>query len=156
MVVEVPPTTDLVSGVLPDLHLRQSGLTLTLGGVEHPFGLHLASEDLVSWSVRPKLCQICPLCIANNFPRHMDWQASCRGDWGLCPELNGESVWGGQSGSFTLLKFPFHGIVLPKFVGVVMLNHTYLAKPAMTWHIRDSLCGGDATRSLECGEEGAV
>lgn len=80
MVVEVPPATDLVSGVLPRLHLHQSGLTLTLGGVEHPFGLHLASEGLVSWSMRAKLCQICPLCIASNFPRHMDCQASCGGD----------------------------------------------------------------------------
>lgn len=56
---EVSPATDLVSKVLPSLHLHQSGLTLTLGGVDHPFGLHLASEGLVSWSVRAKLCQIC-------------------------------------------------------------------------------------------------
>lgn len=28
-----------------------------------------------------------------------------------------------------------------------MLGHTYLPKPAVTWHIH-SLCGGDATRSL--------
>lgn len=39
MVVEVPPATDWVSGVLlSSLHLHQSGLTLTLGVVEHPFG----------------------------------------------------------------------------------------------------------------------
>lgn len=40
MAVEVPPAMDLVSGVLPSLHLHQLGLTLTLGGVEHPFGLY--------------------------------------------------------------------------------------------------------------------
>lgn len=29
-----------------------------------------------------------------------------------------------------------------------MLSHTYLPKPTVTWHVHDSLCGGDATRSL--------
>lgn len=38
--VKVPPATDLVSGVLSSLHLHQSGLTLTLGGVERPSGLY--------------------------------------------------------------------------------------------------------------------
>lgn len=33
-----------------------AGLTLTLGGVEHPFGLRLPSEGLVSWPLRAKLC----------------------------------------------------------------------------------------------------
>lgn len=47
-----------------------------------------------------------------------------------------------------MLKLRFHGIVLPMFMGVVMLDRTYLPKPAVTWHIRDSRCGGDATRSL--------
>lgn len=114
MAVEVPPATDLVSGVLPSLHQHQSGLTFTLGGVEHAFGLYLACEDLVSWSVRPKLCQMCPLCIANNFPRHMDWRASCGGARGLYPELDGACTQGKTEQEFhhAETSLPFHSMTL--------------------------------------------
>ena len=61
-VVEVPPNAcfGFWGGCLAPVCVRAcsraTGMTLTLGGVEHPLGRHVASGGLASWPVRAKLC----------------------------------------------------------------------------------------------------
>lgn len=40
--------------------------------------------------------------------------------------------------------------------GICDVESHLLTQPAVTWHIHGSLCGGEATWSLGCGEEGAA
>lgn len=51
----------------------------------------------------------------------------------------------------------FHGAVLLASIRVVLLSHTYLTEPPMTWHVLGSPCDGDAKRSMgTCGEGSSV
>lgn len=56
--------------------------------------------------------------------------------------------WTGQELNPVETLLSFHTAVFLTFMGVVLLSHTYLTKPTMTWHVLDSSCGGDADRSL--------
>lgn len=71
--------------------------------------------------------------------------------WGGC------LGWTGQELNSAETSLSFHGAVLLMVMGVTLLSHTYLTKPTMTWHVLDSLCGGDANRSLgTCRGESSV
>lgn len=89
---------------------------------------------------------------AHGLPGFLQWALGAG-----CPVLAGDSAWGGQGRSLTLLKggfFPW--AVSLTFVAVVLLSCTFLSKPSTPWHVLDSSCGGDADRSLGmCRAQGA-
>lgn len=64
--------------------------------------------------------------------------------------------WTGQELNSGGMFLSFRGAVLLALMGVVLLSHTCFTKPAVTWHVRDSPCGGDADGSLGMCEEGAA
>lgn len=68
------------------------------------------------------------------------WLSSVR--WGQCQEWTGKKLNPAET------SLSFHGAVLLTFMGVVLLSHTCLTKPTMTWRLLDSPRGGDADRSL--------